>query len=81
MARVTKLIEQTWRAQQIGEQIRPDEVWLVVRDTPGVCMIERILLEGVYDAEGQQHMTALDNENDFLYAVVRSGIHQVQIRT
>lgn len=81
MARVTKLIDQTWRARQIGEQIRPDEVWSVVRDTPGVRMIERILLEGVYDAEGQQHMTALDNGNDFLYAVVQSGIHQVQIRT
>lgn len=79
MARVTALIDHTWRARQIGQQIRQNEVWSVVRDTPGVRVVERILLEGTYSTDGRQHTTTLDT--DFLYAVVQSGCHRVQIRT
>lgn len=78
--RVQQLIDATWSRRQIGSQIRTDELWRTVRDTPGVRVIDRILVEGAFDEDGQARLIALEQENDHPYVVVRSGVHYVRVR-
>ena len=78
--RVQALIEEKWRGRQIGSQIRTDELWRTVRDTPGVHVIDRILAEGSFDADGRPQLIPLDANTDLPYAVVRSGVHYVRVR-
>ncbi len=78
--RIETLIGDTWRQRRIGSQIRTDELWRVVRDTPGVHTIERILAEGAFDEDGRARLVPLEHDADFPYAVVRSGVHYVRVR-
>ena len=80
ISRVEALIDRTWRSRQIGSQIRTDELWRTVRDTPGVHVIDRILTEGAYDEDGRPRLAPLEHDTDFPYAVVRSGVHYVRVR-
>ena len=77
--RLEALIRETWKKRPIGEQLRLSEVWSVVRDTPNVSVIERILVEASYDQEGQQKLAALEAESDFPYGVAESGMHLVSL--
>ena len=77
--RLEALIRETWKARPIGEQIRLSEVWSVVRDTPNVRAIERILIEASYDQEGQRKLAALEADSAFPYGVAESGMHLVRL--
>lgn len=77
---VELLIQDVWQHRQIGSQIRMDELWRTVRDTPGVAVIDQILAEGAYDKEGQPGLIPLEEGTDFPYAVVQNGIHQVRVK-
>ena len=77
--RLEALIGETWKARPIGEQLRLSEVWSVVRDTPNVRLIQRILVEASYDQEGRQRLAALEADSDFPYGVAESGIHLVRL--
>ena len=77
--RLETLIGETWKARPIGEQIRLSEVWSVVRDTPNVRVIERILVEASYDQEGQQKLAPLEADTEFPYGVAESGMHLVRL--
>lgn len=78
--RVERLIGTEWSSRQIGDQIRTDELWRVVRDTPGVRVVDRILAEGAFDEDGRARLVPLEQEAEFPYAVVRSGVHYVRVR-
>jgi hypothetical protein len=77
--RLENLIGETWRKRPIGEQIRLSEVWSVVRDTPNVRVIERILVEASYDQDGQQRLAPLEADQEFPYGVTESGMHLVRL--
>ena len=77
--RLEALIGQTWRNRPIGEQIRLSEIWSVVRDTPNVRVIKRILIEASYDQDGQQKLAALEADSEFPYGVAESGMHLVRL--
>ena len=77
--RLEALIGQTWKKRPIGEQIRLSEIWSVVRDTPNVRVIKRILVEALYDQDGQQKLAALEEDGDFPYGVAESGMHLVRL--
>ena len=77
--RLESLIRDTWKKRPIGEQLRLSEVWSVVRDTPNVQLIERILVEAAYDREGRQMLAPLEADTDFPYGVAESGMHLVSL--
>ena len=77
--RLETLIRETWKKRRIGEQLRLSEVWSVVRDTPNVRTIERILVEASYDEEGRKKLAALEADSDFPYGVAESGMHLVSL--
>ena len=77
--RLETLIGETWKKRPIGEQLRLSEVWSVVRDTPNVRLIQRILVEASYDRDGRKKLTALEADSDFPYGVVESGMHLVRL--
>ena len=77
--RIEALITQTWKKRPIGEQIVLSEIWSVVRDTPNVRVIKRILVEASYDHEGRQKLAALENDREFPYGVAESGMHLVRL--
>lgn len=74
------LIDDVWRKRHIGSQIRVDEIWRAVRDTPGVRFIDKIQTEGAYDEDGQPRLIPLEQQTELPYAVVRSGVHRVKVR-
>ena len=78
--RLRELVENTWGGRPIGDQIRLDEVWRTVRDTPNVRLIHQIQVEGAFDQEGQPRLVPIENETRLAYAVVENGVHLVQIR-
>lgn len=77
--RLEELINVRWRERDIGSQIRVSQVWQTVRGTPNVRLIRSILLEGRYDQAGIERMVALEDDDAFPYATVKSGTHLVQI--
>ena len=77
--RLEELINLRWRERDIGSQLRIAQVWQMVRDTPNVRLVRSILLEGRYDQAGIQRIVALEDDNAFPYATVKSGIHLIQI--
>ncbi len=77
--RLETLINETWKSRPIGEQIRLSEVWSVVRDTPNVRLIERILVEASFDEDGRQRLVALEGDSEFPYGVAESGTHLVRL--
>ena len=77
--RLEELIDRRWRERDIGDQIRIAQVWQTVRDTPNVRLVRSILLEGRYDQAGVQRVVALEEDDGFPYATVKSGAHFVQV--
>lgn len=78
--RLAELIEKTWKPRSIGSQIRLDEVWEAVRQTPNVGVIRQILVEGAYDQDGMAKLAPLEGDTDFPFGVVENGTHQIRIR-
>lgn len=78
--RLRELVEDTWGSRPIGDQIRLDEIWRTVRDTPNVGLIHQLQVEGAFDQEGQPRLVPIESETRLAYAVVESGVHLVQIR-
>ena len=77
--RLEELINVRWRERDIGSQLRIAQVWQTVRDTPNVRLVRSILLEGQYDQAGVRRVVALEDDDAFPYATVRSGSHFVQV--
>lgn len=77
--RLEHLMTARWQNREIGSQVRIDEVWQTVRETPNVRIIRRILIEGAYHQDGQPMTAALESDTGFPYATVRSGVHLVQV--
>ena len=77
--RLEDLINRRWRERDIGDQIRIAQVWQTVRDTPNVCLVKSILLEGWYDQAGVERVAPLEEDGAFPYATVKSGTHLVQV--
>ena len=77
--RLEELINLRWREQDIGSQLRIAQVWQTVRDTPNVRLVRSILLEGRFDQAGVQKVVALEDDDAFPYATVKSGLHLVQV--
>ena len=77
--RLDELINHHWRTRDIGDQIRVAQVWQTVRDTPNVRLVRNILLEGWYDQDGVRRVTALEEDDAFPYATVKSGSHFIQV--
>ena len=78
--RLEDLVVRIWKSRPIGGQIRLDEVWRTVRETPNVRIVRQVLVEGAYDREGRPMLVPLEREADFPYAVVECGTHIVRIR-
>lgn len=76
---ISTLINQVWRARDIGDQIDLNEIYQVVKATPNVSGISRILAEGSYLREGRKRLAALDNNAYFPFATVRNGAHTIGI--
>lgn len=77
--RLEELINSRWREREIGDQIRVAQVWQTVRDTPNVRLVRNILLEGWYDQAGVRRVAALEADDAFPYATVKSGVHFIQV--
>jgi len=79
MERLQQQIEDVWKNRQIGRQIQLDELWRVVRDTPGVRLAHSVQAEGLFYEKGQSRFIPLDRQTNFPYAVVCSGTHHIRI--
>lgn len=77
--RLEELIGVHWRQRDIGSQLRVGQVWQTVRETPNVKLVRSVLLEGCYDEGGVRRMVALEDDEAFPYATVKSGTHLIQI--
>ena len=77
--RLEQLIDGRWREREIGSQLRIAQVWQTVRDTPNVRLVRSVLLEGCFDQAGIPRVVALEDDEAFPYATVKSGIHMVQV--
>ena len=78
--RLSELIGGTWRTRPIGSQIRMEELWNAVRETPNVRRVLQILAEGACDREGVPQLAPLERDGDFPYAVVENGTHRIRVR-
>ena len=76
--RVEQLMQDTWYSRPIGSQVRMDELWSTVRETPNVRRVVRLLAEGAWDQGGQPRLVPLEGDESFPYAVVESGTHTVR---
>ncbi len=77
--RLEELIDTRWRERDIGSQLRVDQVWQVIRDTPNVRVVHSVLLEGRFDQDGVERVTPLEDDDAFPYATVRSGVHLIRL--
>ena len=77
--RLAELIGHRWRSRGIGDQVRVDQIWQTVRDTPNVRLTRQVLVEGAYDEGGTTRSVPLENDGTIPYATVRSGLHRIQI--
>jgi hypothetical protein len=76
---VSRLIDVTWRAREIGDQIDLNELYLAVRAVPNVSAVLRILPEGRFRSRGKSTLIALDGDEAPPFATVRSGLHAVRV--
>ena len=76
---IGELIEKTWRSREIGSQIDLLELYQLVKATPNVRVVELVLCEGSYFAQGRRCLCALDEDAVFPFATVRSGLHTVRV--
>ena len=78
--RLQTLIDRQWRMRDIGDQVRVNQIWQVVRDTPNVRLVRQILVEGVYEEDGVTRHIPLETDQAVPYATVRSGNHVIRLR-
>ncbi len=78
--RLRQCVQETWQPRPIGEQIRLDEIWQTVRQTPNVGAITRILAEAAFRQDGADRLAPLEEDVRFPFGVVESGVHRVRIR-
>lgn len=76
---ITALIEKSWRSREIGSQIDLTELYQTIKATQNVRTVEQVLCEGSYYAEGRKCLCALNEDNAFPFATVRSGAHTIRI--
>ncbi|MBQ8851004.1 MAG: baseplate J/gp47 family protein, partial [Oscillibacter sp.] len=79
LAVLTDLIDEKWRAREIGQQIRLDELYNAVKAVPNVAAITRVTVEGAWYEEGRLRVTPIENGTQIPFATVRSGTHLVRI--
>lgn len=77
--RLQDLIDRQWRMRDIGDQVRVNQIWQVVRDTPNVRLVRQILVEGVYEEDGVTRHIPLETDHVVPYATVRSGNHLIRL--
>lgn len=73
------LIDRKWRAREIGEQIRINEIYSAVNAISNVSVIHRATVEGTWYEDGKLRMCPIEQDGEFPFATVRSGIHLVRI--
>ena len=73
------LIDKTWRARDIGQQIALLELYQTIKAVPNVRSVEQVLCEGSYYQEGRRCLCALDTDDAFPFATVRSGTHSIRV--
>ena len=78
-SRLQELIDRQWRMRDIGEQVRVNQIWQIVRDTPNVRLVRQILVEGVYEENGMTRHIPLETDHVVPYATVRSGSHVIRL--
>lgn len=76
---IAALIEKTWRSREIGAQINLLELYRTIKATPNVRSVERVSCEGSYFEEGRRRLCALDTDDGFPFATVRSGNHTIRV--
>ena len=76
---IAALIEKTWRSREIGAQINLLELYRTIKATPNVRSVERVSCEGSYFEEGRRCLCALDTDDGFPFATVRSGNHTIRV--
>ena len=79
ISRLQDLIDRQWRMRDIGDQVRVNQIWQVVRDTPSVRLVRQILVEGVYEEDGVSRHIPLETDHVVPYATVRSGNHLIRL--
>ena len=78
-SRLQELIDRQWRMRDIGDQVRVNQIWQIVRDMPNVRLVRQILVEGVYEENGVTRHIPLDTDHVVPYATVRSGSHVIRL--
>lgn len=78
-AHITELIEKRWRAREIGRQIDLMELHQLIKASPNVRAVEQVLCEGSYYAQGRRCLSALNENDAFPFASVRSGTHSIRV--
>ncbi|MDR2615239.1 MAG: baseplate J/gp47 family protein, partial [Oscillospiraceae bacterium] len=76
---ISRLIDETWRAREIGDQADINELHLAARSAPNVASLLRLLPEGVYRSGGRRRMISLDGGDAPPFMTVRNGLHTVRI--
>ena len=77
--RLQELIDRQWRLRDIGDQVRVNQLWQVVRDTPNVRLVRQILVEGVCEEDGVPRHIPLEKDHAIPYATVRNGSHLIRL--
>jgi hypothetical protein len=76
---IARLIDETWRARDIGDQADLNELYLAVRSTPNVASVLRLLPEGSYRAQGRLRLFSLDGGEPPPFMTVKNGLHTIKI--
>ena len=79
ISRLQDLIDRQWRLRDIGDQVRVNQIWQVIRDTPNVRLVRQILVEGIYEEDGISRHIPLETDHVVPYATVRSGSHLIRL--
>jgi hypothetical protein len=78
---IGRLLQTVWRARAIGDQIDVNEVYQVVKETPNVAAIGRILVEGAYQRDGRSRLVAIEGSTWLPFATVKNGTHRIRLAT
>lgn len=81
LQRLRQIVTQVWRQRQIGDQVRPRELWQAVEQVPNVRRIHRLMGEGRYLQGAVEHMIPLEESERLPYAIAANGYHRIEIMT
>ena len=76
---IRKLIDEKWRAREIGDQIRINEVYKALKAVRNIRSIRKIIFEGRWYENGKRMLAPVETNSQFPYATVKSGEHKVNI--